>query len=113
MKRFLSFLAFVLFAATIALAQNGNGNGGNSSYPTNGFNAANFPWPNSLVVHILQQAHPYFHGLFNVNQGQLLQAYRRGDCVIQFLGTGTVPSSLVFQVTFGGGISIVIIEDAG
>jgi hypothetical protein len=114
MKRFLSFIAFVLLTATIVLAQGGNGNGGNSTNNNpNNYNAANYPLPHAVTVQILQQAHPYFNGLFGINLGQLVQAYRRGDCVIQFLGLGNLPSTIVFQVTFGGGISIVIIEDAG
>lgn len=98
MKKFFVVLAMLALVggADVAYGQANN-------TPYSGSQSA--PIPQNLVVKILQEARDYF----GMSLGQMIQAYRSGDCTIQWMQTN--PPSMTFRVTYGGNHINIIIED--
>ena len=119
MKRVLLILAFFLLTVSFVSAQgngNSNGNNGNGN-PWAGYwpqqvitwlqNGGQVPMP--LAVAVIREAREWGQQTFGLNQGQMIGKYLQGALTIEYIPTA--PPSLIFRVSYGGGILIVGLED--
>jgi hypothetical protein len=100
---------------------NGNGNGGwgNNGNPWAGYwpqwvitwleNGGSVPMP--LAVAVIREAREWGMQNFGLNQGQMIQKYFQGQLTVEYVPTA--PPSLIFRVSYGGGIVIISLEDLG
>lgn len=117
LKRFLFGLAFLLAAMSFVAAQgNGGGNGSGNSYAW-GNQQSLINWlenggsiPRPLAMRVIHEAREWGMANFGLSQGQMVQKYNQGLLTIEYLYTA--PPTLTFKVSFGGGLCIIVIEDA-
>lgn len=142
MKKLVSLLAFTILVYTSVAAQSnggghgsGHGNGhqgsgsGGSGSGHQGSQSSNSPWagmnipnswkhwlesggnmPGDMRDAILTKASVWGMQNFGLTVNQLKQRYNQGTLTITYVATA--PPTLTFQVSFGGGLTIVIIESS-
>jgi hypothetical protein len=108
MKKLIYSLLPVLFLLLGAASSNAQTNG---SVQSNGYvNGQVVPLNPATTIRILREAQPYFETHAGLSLGQLIQLYREGACTITLVNT--MPPSLTFEVSSGGILIVVIIDEA-
>lgn len=129
MKKILALLLFLLVSLTVVHAQgnwggNGNNQGnGQSNGNNNGWAWGNCGGLNALVTYLenggqvpqvislaaIYNARDWGWQEFRLNYGQMVAKYAQGQLTVTYIST--TPPSLVFRVSYGGQVVVVILDN--